>query len=96
MLISWTTRYARGMTNKIGETKRRPGTRLMAAGLAALALGFVLLMFNLTNPVSRYVQGAGMVETQGPSAGAVVLIVAGLLLAAIGFGRRVLASIEKS
>jgi hypothetical protein len=51
-------------------------------------------MFNLTNPVTRYVAGVGMVETQGPSVGAIVLIVAGLLLAAFGFCRRLLAAVE--
>jgi uncharacterized membrane protein YidH (DUF202 family) len=67
----------------------------MATGIAVLVLGFILVMFNLTNPVTHYVAGAGMVTTQSPSVGAIVLIVAGLLLSAIGFGRRVLSAIEK-
>lgn len=75
--------------------KKRPGTRLMVTGIVALALGFVVLLINITNPVSNYVQGSGMVTTQSPSVGAIVLIVAGLLLAAIGFGRRVLAAVER-
>jgi len=82
------------MTKSVGE-KRRPGTGLIAAGIAVLALGFVFLMVNLTNPVTNYVAGVGLVTTQGPSAGSIVLIVAGLLTAAIGFGRRVLSAIEK-
>lgn len=81
--------------NNLGGTKVRPGTRLLIAGLIALVLGIVLLLVNLTNPVTRYVEGAGLVETQGPSAGAIVLIAAGLLLSAIGFGRRILAAVEK-
>ncbi len=67
----------------------------MATGIVALVLGFALLMVNLTNPVTNYVAGVGLVTTQSPSVGAIVLIAAGLLFAAIGFGRRVLASIEK-
>lgn len=83
------------MTNESVTKKRRPGTALLTAGLVSLALGFAVLLFNLTNPVTRYAEGVGLVETQGPSVGAIVLIAAGLLLAAIGFGWRVLASIEK-
>ena len=85
--------YTDGMTGEI--TKQRPGTRLISTGLVVLVLGFVLLLFNLTNPVTNYVSGVGMVETRGPSAGAIIGIVAGLLLAAIGFGRRMLAAVEK-
>lgn len=83
------------MTNKIGGTKQRPGTRLIATGLVALALGFILLIVNLTNPVTNYVAGVGLVETQSPSVGSIILIAAGLLLAAIGFGKRVLSAVEK-
>ena len=68
----------------------------MPTGIVVLVLGFILLMINLTNPVTNYVAGVGMVETRGPSAGAIILIAAGILLAAIGFARRVLASIEKN
>ena len=67
----------------------------MAAGIVILVIGFILLTFNLTNPATRYVSGSGMVTTQSPSAGAIVLIVAGLPLAAFGFGKRILAAIEK-
>jgi hypothetical protein len=67
----------------------------MGAGTVTLFIGFVLLVINLTNPVSNYVKGVGMVTTQGPSAGALVLLLAGLLLLAIGYARRLLAAIEK-
>jgi hypothetical protein len=67
----------------------------MATGIVALVLGFSLLMVNLTNPVTNYVAGSGLVTTRSPSVGVIVLIAAGLLLAAIGFGRRVLSAIEK-
>jgi hypothetical protein len=68
----------------------------MATGLVVLVLGFVLLIVNLTNPVTNYVAGSGLVTTQSPSVGSIVLIAAGLLLAAIGFGRRILAAVEKN
>lgn len=67
----------------------------MATGIVVLVLGFVLLIMNLTNPVTRYVEGSGLVTTQGPSAGAIILLVAGVLLAGIGFARRLLAAVEK-
>jgi hypothetical protein len=83
------------MTNDVKQ-KAKPGSRLMPTGIVVLVLGFVLLMVNLANPVTNYVAGVGMVETRGPSAGAIILIVAGILLAGFGFARRVLASIEKN
>jgi len=84
------------MTKSVGEKqKQRPGTRLIATGLVILALGLVLLVVNLTTPVTNYVAGMGMVTTQSPSAGAIILPIAGLLVAGIGFGRRVLSAIEK-
>lgn len=67
----------------------------MATGIVVLVLGFALLIMNLTNPVTNYVSGVGMVTTQSPSIGSIILIVAGLILAGIGFGRRVLSSLEK-
>jgi len=67
----------------------------MATGIVVLVLGFALLLVNLTNPVTNYVSGVGMVTTQGPSAGSIILILGGLLLASIGFARRILAAVEK-
>lgn len=67
----------------------------MTAGLVALVLGFALLVFNLTNPVTNYVAGVGMVTTNGPSAGAIIMLLAGLVLAVVGFARRVLSALEK-
>jgi len=83
------------MTKSLGE-KQRPGTRLIPTGIVLLVLGFVLLIVNLTNPVTNYVSGIGFVETARPSIGSIILIAGGLLLAGIGFGRRVLAAIEKN
>ena len=68
----------------------------MTIGVVVLVLGFVLLLVNLTNPVTNYVAGVGMVTTQGPSAGSIILLVAGTLLAGIGFARRILAAVEKN
>lgn len=67
----------------------------MSTGVVILVLGFALLLVNLTNPVTNYVKGVGMVTTQGPSAGAIILLIAGLVLAGIGFARRILAAVEK-
>jgi len=67
----------------------------MSTGVVVLVLGFALLLVNLTNPVTNYVKGVGMVTTQGPSAGAIILLIAGLVLAGIGFARRILAAVEK-
>lgn len=83
------------MTKSVGK-KQQPGTRLITVGIVALVLGFVLLIINLTNPVTNYVAGVGMVTTKGPSTGAIVLLVAGLVVAGIGFARRLLAAIEKN
>jgi uncharacterized integral membrane protein len=82
------------MTKTAGE-KQRPGTRLIIIGIVVLVLGLVLLLINLTNPVTNYVAGVGMVTTKAPSVGAIILLIGGLLLAGIGFGKRVLAAIEK-
>ena len=67
----------------------------MATGTVVLALGFALLLGNLTNPVTNYIKGVGLVTTQSPSAGAIILLLAGILLAGIGFARRLLAAAEK-
>jgi hypothetical protein len=67
----------------------------MATGLVVLVLGFILLIVNLTNPVTNYVAGAGLVTTQSPSVGSIVLILVGLVMSAVGFGRRVLSAMEK-
>ncbi|AYR00968.1 hypothetical protein PP636_gp77 [Arthrobacter phage Hestia] len=84
------------MSQKTEErATKKPGTRLITGGISALVLGVVLLGFNLMNPVSNYVSGLGMVETRGPSAGSIILMISGLILAAFGFGRRVLAAVEK-
>ena len=67
----------------------------MATGIVVLVLGFALLLVNLTNPVTNYVSGVGMVTTAKPSIGAIILPIAGIILAGIGFARRILAAVEK-
>lgn len=67
----------------------------MAIGLVVLVLGFVLLIVNISSPVTHYVTGLGMVETRTPSAGAIIMLIGGLLLAGIGFARRMMAAVEK-
>jgi hypothetical protein len=83
------------MTQDTKQRTNKPGTRLITGGVIALVLGLILLLINLTNPVQTYVSGVGMVETQSPSAASIVLIIAGLVLAAFGFCRRLLAAVEK-
>lgn len=66
------------MTTDVGVKK--PGSRTAGAGLLIAAIGAILLI-------------AGMVGG-GPSALSVLVIVAGLIVAGIGFARRVLRALE--
>lgn len=79
-----------------GETSKKPGTRTATTGVVVLVLGLVLLVINLTSTVTNYVAGVGLVETKGAvSPGAIVLLLVGLLLAGVGFARRVLGALER-
>lgn len=75
-----------------GEIVKTPGkSRLTTAGLVVAALGLVLCVLPLFVTNVDYV-GGRMVETQGtPSAAAIIMVIVGLLLAGIGFARRMLA-----
>lgn len=97
MLISWITRYNRGMTNKTAPTKARPGTRLMATGLVILALGIVLLIVGFSTTHVEIVPGTfRTAETQGaPTPAAWIILIVGVVLSSIGFGKRVLSALEK-
>jgi hypothetical protein len=78
-----------------GEIVKKPGQNMTTSGLIVLVLGLALLMYNLFTTVTKYVPGVGTVEVKGtPSAGAIILIIVGLLLAGIGFARRLLAAAE--
>lgn len=78
-----------------GEIVKKPGKRMTTAGLVILALGIVLTVANLATTHVNYF-GGRLVETQGtPSAGAIVLLVIGVLLVVVGFARRILAALER-
>ncbi|AYN57948.1 hypothetical protein PP640_gp18 [Arthrobacter phage Faja] len=79
-----------------GEVVKKPGARLTVGGLVTAAVGLVLLVMNLATTHAKFVPGVGTVETQGtPSAASIILIVVGLILAGIGFARRMLAAAER-
>lgn len=79
-----------------GEIVKKPGARLTVFGLVLLVIGVVLLVMNLATTHAKFVPGVGTVETQGtPSAASIIMIVGGLILAGIGFARRILAAVEK-
>ena len=82
---------------QLGEKEaKKPGSRLMPMGIVLLVLSVALLVMNLSSTLHKYVPGVGMVEVQGtPSAGFWILLVAGLVLTVIGFGRRLLAAVER-
>jgi hypothetical protein len=63
-----------------GEETKKPGTGLMKAGLFIAAVGLVMLIVILAN---------------GGKANLIWLVVAGLVMAGIGYARRVLAALER-
>jgi hypothetical protein len=70
---------------------------MMTAGLviAVLGVGLSLIGLATTHVDYDYVVGR-TVETPGaPSAAAIVMIIGGLVLAGIGFARRLLAAVER-
>lgn len=91
------SRYNRGMTNKIGDTRQRPGTRLMATGLVILALGILLIIMGFSTTHMEIVPGTfRKVEVPGaPTPAAWIILLVGIAMSAIGFGRRVLSALEK-
>lgn len=84
------------MTQQGEKQKARPGTNLITWGVVALVVGVLVLVMNFATTHATYVPGVGTVTTQGtPSPGAIILLVVGLLLAGIGFARRLLAAVER-
>lgn len=80
------------MTQQGEIVKTETGKRLTTAGLVAATIGLVLCVLPLFVTNVDYV-GGKMVETQGvPSAAAIIILIVGLLLAGIGFARRMLAT----
>ena len=74
---------------------KTPGKRMTEIGLVVAALGVVLCVLPLFSTNVDYVAGR-MVETQGtPSALAIIIVIVGLVLAGIGFARRLLAAAER-
>lgn len=85
------------MTNKIGDTKQRPGTRLMTAGMVLLAFGVLLVIVGFSSVRMEMVPGTfRMIEVPGaPTPFSWIVLFVGVILTAAGFGRRVLSAIEK-
>lgn len=74
-----------GMEPVKEKKQSKPGQRPFAIGIALLVLGALIAVMNLMSTSVDYV-GGRMVETQGtPSAGAIVLIIAGVILASLGY-----------
>ena len=85
------------MTEKTATTNRRPGTKLLIIGLVLAGVGLLLVIIGFsTTHVSLQPGTFRTVETPGaPTPAAWIILIAGLVLAAVGFGKRVLAAIEK-
>ncbi|MFI2563007.1 hypothetical protein [Paenarthrobacter sp. NPDC018779] len=85
------------MTEKTATTNRRPGTKLLIIGLVLAAIGLLLVIVGFsTTHVTLQPGTFRTVETPGaPTPFAWIMLIGGLILAAIGFGKRVLAVIEK-
>lgn len=69
----------------------------MATGLVIVAIGILLIIIGFSTSHAEIVPGTfRKVEVPGaPTPAAWIIFIIGLVLSAIGFGRRVLASIEK-
>lgn len=81
---------------KQGDIVKTPGKGMTTTGLVILGLGFAVLVMNLFTTFAKYAPGIGMIEVKGtPSPAAIIMIIVGLLLAAIGFARRLLAAAER-
>ena len=78
------------------KNAKKPGSNLIPIGLMLVGLSVVLLVVNLSTTTHTYVVGRGMVEGGGtPSPGFWIGLLLGLLLTGIGFGRRLLAAVER-
>jgi hypothetical protein len=84
------------MTKTLGETQK-PGTRLMATGLVILGLGILLVIVGFSSTQTEIVPGTFQTETVSgsPTPAAWIVLVVGILLSAIGFGKRLLSAVEK-
>jgi uncharacterized membrane protein YidH (DUF202 family) len=78
-----------------GEKVKTVGKLTTEIGLVVAVLGVVLCVLPLFTTHVDYV-GGRMVETQGtPSAFAIIMVIVGLVVAAIGFARRMIAAAER-
>lgn len=85
------------MTNKIGGTKQRPGTRIMATGLVILSLGILLVIVGFSSTHVEIVPGTFRTEevAGAPTPFAWIILLVGIVLSAVGFGKRILSAVEK-
>lgn len=84
------------MANELGE-KQRPGTRLIATGLVIVAIGVLLVIVGFSTTHVQMIPGTfRTAEVQGaPTPAAWIILLVGVILAGVGFGKRVLSAIEK-
>lgn len=84
------------MANELGE-KQRPGTRLIATGLVIVAIGVLLVIVGFSTTHVQMIPGTfRTTEVQGaPTPAAWIILLVGVILAGVGFGKRVLSAIEK-
>jgi hypothetical protein len=85
------------MTEKTATTNRRPGTKLLIIGLVLAAIGLLLVIVGFSTTHATLQPGTfRTVETPGaPTPVAWIILATGLVLTGVGFGKRVLAAIEK-
>lgn len=79
------------------RSQKPAGSKLLKAGLVILGVGIVLLVLNLGTSSVEMVPGTLTTrEVPGsPSAGAILLLVAGLALTIGGYAKRLLAAVER-
>lgn len=74
-----------GMEPQKTKKPNKPGQLPFTWGILLLVIGGILAVVNLSTTNVRYV-GGSMIESQGaPSAAAIVLIIAGVILASLGY-----------
>jgi hypothetical protein len=80
-----------------GNCQKRPGARLTVFGLVLLVIGVVLLVMNLATTHAKFVPASEPSKRRGrPAPASIIMIVGGLILAGIGFARRILAAVESA
>lgn len=84
-----------GMTQEMKNSTgvRKPGQKLLNWGAGVIVLGLLFVVMGLT---STEIDGNGVRTTVGPTPFAWVTLTAGVALVAWGFGKRILAAVEKN